>query len=83
VIAGQAQPRDLVAMRNTLEQLPKIKEVIGDQLPALPKEHRDHVSETTNDCEECSRSAYTKTKCASTAFNVKYFVYNRHRSTQA
>ena len=44
VIAGQAQPRDLVAMRNTLEQLPKIKEVIGDQLPALPKEHRDNVS---------------------------------------
>ncbi len=32
VIAGQAQPRDLVAMRNTLEQMPKVKEVIGDQL---------------------------------------------------
>ena len=31
VIAGQAQPRDLVAMRNTLGQLPKIKEVISDQ----------------------------------------------------
>jgi len=32
VIAGQAQPRDLVAMRNTLGQLPKVKEVIHDQL---------------------------------------------------
>jgi DNA mismatch repair protein MutS len=31
VIAGQAQPRDLVAMRNTLGRLPKIKEAIGDQ----------------------------------------------------
>ncbi len=31
VIAGQAQPRDLVAMRNTLEQLPKVKEVISKQ----------------------------------------------------
>ena len=30
VIAGQAQPRDLVAMRDTLGQLPKIKEVISD-----------------------------------------------------
>ena len=29
VIAGQAQPRDLVAMRSTLEQLPVIKEVIS------------------------------------------------------
>ncbi len=27
VIAGQAQPRDLVAMRNTLVELPKVKEV--------------------------------------------------------
>lgn len=27
VIAGQAQPRDLVAMRNTLAELPKVKEV--------------------------------------------------------
>jgi DNA mismatch repair protein MutS len=35
VIAGQAQPRDLIAMRSTLEQLPKVKEVIGQQLPAL------------------------------------------------
>ena len=31
VIAGQAQPRDLVAMRNTLGQLPVIKEVISRQ----------------------------------------------------
>ncbi|MBP6209357.1 MAG: DNA mismatch repair protein MutS [Anaerolineales bacterium] len=31
VIAGQAQPRDLVAMRNTLGQLPKVKEVINGQ----------------------------------------------------
>ncbi len=31
VIAGQAQPRDLVAMRSTLEQLPIIKEVISRQ----------------------------------------------------
>ncbi|WKZ48723.1 MAG: DNA mismatch repair protein MutS [Anaerolineales bacterium] len=32
VIAGQAQPRDLVAMRSTLSQLPTLKEVISDQL---------------------------------------------------
>ncbi len=32
VIAGQAQPRDLVAMRNTLGQLPKVKEVISNPL---------------------------------------------------
>ncbi|WKZ38700.1 MAG: DNA mismatch repair protein MutS [Anaerolineales bacterium] len=31
VIAGQAQPRDLAAMRATLEQLPKVKEIIGEQ----------------------------------------------------
>ncbi len=31
VIAGQAQPRDLAAMRNTLGQLPAIKEVISLQ----------------------------------------------------
>ena len=31
VIAGQAQPRDLVAMRNTLGQMPKIKQVISEQ----------------------------------------------------
>ncbi len=31
VIAGQAQPRDLVAMRSTLGQLPKVKEVVSRQ----------------------------------------------------
>jgi len=31
VIAGQAQPRDLVAMRDTLGRLPKVKAVISDQ----------------------------------------------------
>lgn len=35
VIAGQAQPRDLVAMRSTLEQLPVIKEVISRQAPVI------------------------------------------------
>jgi DNA mismatch repair protein MutS len=35
VIAGQAQPRDLVAMRSTLEQLPKVKEAVG-QIGNLP-----------------------------------------------
>ncbi|MBK9210709.1 MAG: DNA mismatch repair protein MutS [Anaerolineales bacterium] len=34
VIAGQAQPRDLVAMRNTLGQMPKIKQVISEQSSA-------------------------------------------------
>jgi DNA mismatch repair protein MutS len=31
VIAGQSQPRDLVAMRDTLGRLPKVKEVISKQ----------------------------------------------------
>jgi len=31
VMAGQAQPRDLVAMRDTLGQLPEVKEVMGEQ----------------------------------------------------
>ncbi|HCK67179.1 MAG TPA: DNA mismatch repair protein MutS, partial [Anaerolineae bacterium] len=31
VIAGQAQPRDLVGMRNTFAELPKIKTVISNQ----------------------------------------------------
>ncbi len=35
VIAGQAQPRDLVAMRNTLGQLPKVKEVVSGQLSVI------------------------------------------------
>ncbi|OQY88416.1 MAG: DNA mismatch repair protein MutS [Anaerolineae bacterium UTCFX1] len=30
VIAGQAQPRDLVGMRNTLAELPKIKSIVQD-----------------------------------------------------
>ena len=33
VIAGQAQPRDLVAMRATLQQLPIVKEVVSRQYP--------------------------------------------------
>jgi DNA mismatch repair protein MutS len=35
VLAGQAQPRDLVAMRGTLGELPKIKEVISRQLSVV------------------------------------------------
>jgi DNA mismatch repair protein MutS len=31
VMAGQAQPRDLVAMRDTLGRLPEVKEVLGKQ----------------------------------------------------
>ncbi len=31
VIAGQAQPRDLVAMRSTLESLPKLEEAINER----------------------------------------------------
>ena len=31
VIAGQAQPRDLVAMRETLSRIPKILEVLGER----------------------------------------------------
>ncbi|MGZ9167076.1 MAG: DNA mismatch repair protein MutS, partial [Anaerolineales bacterium] len=38
VLAGYAQPRDLVAMRDTLSQLPNITNVIGQgQVSALPK----------------------------------------------
>lgn len=44
VIAGQAQPRDLVAMRNTLEQLPKIKSVMN--------EHSFTASKQWSICEE-------------------------------
>lgn len=36
VMAGQSQPRDLVAMRDTLSRLPEIVEVAGSD-PALPK----------------------------------------------
>ncbi len=35
VIAGQAQPRDLVAMRNTLEQLPKIASSVKSQVSGV------------------------------------------------
>jgi DNA mismatch repair protein MutS len=35
VMAGIAQPRDLVAMRSTLEQLPKVKSVISNQSPVI------------------------------------------------
>jgi DNA mismatch repair protein MutS len=35
VIAGQAQPRDLVAMRNTLEQLPKIAASVKSQVSGV------------------------------------------------
>lgn len=31
IITGHAQPRDLIGMRNTFAELPKVKEVIGDQ----------------------------------------------------
>ena len=38
VLAGYAQPRDLVAMRDTLARLPGILELIGhEQSPTLPK----------------------------------------------
>jgi DNA mismatch repair protein MutS len=38
VLAGYAQPRDLVAMRDTLAHLPGILDIIGqDQYPTLPK----------------------------------------------
>ncbi len=32
ILAGHAQPRDLVALRDTLSQLPKVKAVINEQL---------------------------------------------------
>jgi DNA mismatch repair protein MutS len=44
VIAGQAQPRDLVAMRNTLAELPKIKDVIS--------KHASVLDQTWSLCEE-------------------------------
>jgi DNA mismatch repair protein MutS len=38
VLAGYAQPRDLVAMRDTLARLPGLLEIVGqDQSPTLPK----------------------------------------------
>ncbi len=38
VIAGHAQPRDLAAMRATLEGLPKVKSVISDQFSVISGE---------------------------------------------
>ncbi len=36
VMAGHAQPRDLVAMRSTLKELPEIVDVLGKSTAALP-----------------------------------------------
>ena len=36
VMAGHAQPRDLVAMRSTLKELPEIVNVLGKSIAALP-----------------------------------------------
>ncbi|MEP7134901.1 MAG: DNA mismatch repair protein MutS [Chloroflexota bacterium] len=44
VIAGQAQPRDLVAMRDTLGRLPAVKDVISDQ--------KSVISNQWSSCEE-------------------------------
>jgi DNA mismatch repair protein MutS len=44
VIAGQAQPRDLVAMRNTMTELPRIKEII--------KGHSSVIDQKWSVCEE-------------------------------
>ncbi len=52
VMAGQAQPRDLVAMRHTLGQLPKIKEVIGGQLLVLSKVEGSVISNQWPVCGE-------------------------------
>ncbi|HEY9153405.1 MAG TPA: DNA mismatch repair protein MutS, partial [Anaerolineales bacterium] len=37
VMAGHAQPRDLVAMRSTLKEIPNIVDVLGESIAALPK----------------------------------------------
>jgi DNA mismatch repair protein MutS len=44
VIAGQAQPRDLVAMRNTISELPRIKEII--------KGHSSVIDQKWSVCED-------------------------------
>ena len=36
VIAGHAQPRDLVAMRSTLKELPNVVDILGKSTAALP-----------------------------------------------
>lgn len=38
VIAGQAQPRDLVGMRNTFSELPKVKTVISNQSSVVSRQ---------------------------------------------
>ena len=37
VMAGHAQPRDLVAMRSTLKDLPNMVDILGKSIAALPK----------------------------------------------
>ena len=37
VMAGHSQPRDLVAMRSTLKELPSVVDVLGKSTDALPK----------------------------------------------
>jgi DNA mismatch repair protein MutS len=41
VITGQAQPRDLVAMRSTFENLPKIKQVVSEQSSVISTQWSD------------------------------------------
>ncbi len=38
IVGGSAQPRDLVAVRNTLKQLPRFKGLLPDREPALQNE---------------------------------------------
>jgi DNA mismatch repair protein MutS len=38
IVGGSAQPRDLVAVRNTFKQLPRFKDLLPDQEPALQNE---------------------------------------------
>ena len=51
VMAGQAQPRDLVAMRDTLSRLPEIKEVIGGQSSVI-SDQSSVVSDRWSVCAE-------------------------------
>ncbi|MDL1909532.1 DNA mismatch repair protein MutS [Chloroflexi bacterium CFX6] len=51
VLAGQAQPRDLVAMRDTLERLPEVKEVISGQ-SSVSSEQSSVISEQWSVCAE-------------------------------
>jgi DNA mismatch repair protein MutS len=52
VMSGQAQPRDLVAMRDTLGRLPEIKEIISGQSLALSKAEGSVISNQWSVCEE-------------------------------